>query len=235
MHPTIRQIRAELKKAREIEDNLKQGQFLETDVVREVSQAGFQSVKSLGKEPIFALCEELLGTRADAERLIAFDWAFRCRRQYAEADFVRFEGWLERYVDSWGSCDDFCTHAFGHLVFGHPVHLPRLDHWAQAENRWLRRAAAVVLIYSVRRKTHVATAFHIADILLTDADDLVQKGYGWLLKETSKAEPRRVFDYVMQNKAVMPRTALRYAIEKLPPAWRKRAMAKRAVDKGGNG
>jgi hypothetical protein len=46
------------------------------------------------------------------------------------------------------------------------------------------------------------------------------------LKETCKAEPQQVFDYVMQNKAVMPRTALRYAIEKLPPAWRKRAMAR---------
>jgi 3-methyladenine DNA glycosylase AlkD len=226
MHPTTRQIRAEVKKARETESNLKQGQFLETDLVRKISQAGFQSVKSLGKESILALCEELLGAHADAERLIAFDWAFRCRRQYAEADFARFEGWLERYVDSWGSCDDFCTHAFGGLIYSFPVHLPKLDRWAQAKSLWLRRAAAVVLIYSVRRKAHVEAAFHLADVLLTDAEDLVQKGYGWLLKETCKAEPRRVFDYVMQNKAVMPRTALRYAIEKLPPAWRKRAMAR---------
>jgi 3-methyladenine DNA glycosylase AlkD len=176
MHPTIRQIPAELKKARETESHLKQGQLLETDLVRKISQAGFQSVKSLGKESIFALCDELLDANADAERLIAFDWAFRCRRQYAEADFVRFEGWLERYVDSWGSCDDFCTHGFGGLIYSFPVHLPKLDRWAQAESRWLRRAAAVALIYSVRRKAHVETAFHLADLLLTDGDDLVQKG-----------------------------------------------------------
>lgn len=226
MHPIIRQIRAELKKARETKGNLKQSQSLETNAVRKISQAGFQSLKSLGKELIFNLCEDLLDTHADAERLIAFDWAFRCRRQYAEADFARFEGWLERYVDSWGSCDDFCTHAFGCLLYSFPAHLPKLDRWAQAENRWLRRAAAVVVIYSVRRKAHVETAFHLADLLLTDGDDLVQKGYGWLLKETSKAEPRQVFAYVMQNKTVMPRTALRYTIEKLPAAWRKRAMAK---------
>ena len=129
-------------------------------------------------------------------------------------------------MDSWGSCDDFCTHAFGCLLSSFPVHLPRLDRWAQAGNRWLRRAAAVVLTYSVRRKVQVQTAFHLADLLLTDTDDLVQKGYGWLLKETSNAEPRQVFDYVMQNKAAVPRTALRYAIEKLPLAWRKRAMSK---------
>ena len=226
MHPIIRQIRAELKKTRETKSNLKQGQFLETDIVRKISQSGFQSVKSLGKELIFDLCEELLVTHADAERLIAFDWAFRFRRQYAEADFIRFEGWLERYVDGWSSCDDFCTHAFGCLLYSFPVQMPKLDRWTQAESRWLRRAAAVVLIYSVRRKVHVEAAFHLADLLLTDGDDLVQKGYGWLLKETCKAEPRQVFDYVMRNKTAMPRTALRYAIDKLPPAWRKRAMAR---------
>ena len=46
------------------------------------------------------------------------------------------------------------------------------------------------------------------------------------LEETCKAEPQKVFDYVRQNRIAMPRTALCYAIEKLPPAWRKRAMAR---------
>ena len=228
MHPIIRQVRAEIATARQTESHLKHGQLLETDIVRKISQAGSQPLKALGKELIFNLCEDLLDTHADAERLVAFDWAFRCRRQYTAVDLGRFEGWLERYVDGWSSCDDFCTHAFGCLLYSYPNGLPKLDRWAESQNRWLRRAAAVAVIYSVRRKAQMETAFHIADLLLTDTDDLVQKGYGWLLKETSKAEPRRVFAYVMQNKAAMPRIALRYAIEKLPTAWRKCAMARPA-------
>ncbi len=57
-----------------------------------------------------------------------------------------------------------------------------------------------------------------------DKDDMVQKGYGWMLKEASKKHQAEVFDYVMKRKAEMPRTALRYAIEKMPAEMRKKAM-----------
>jgi len=59
-----------------------------------------------------------------------------------------------------------------------------------------------------------------------DDDDLVQKGYGWMLKAASEAHQREVFEYVMKNKTEMPRTALRYAIEKMPEELRKAAMEK---------
>jgi 3-methyladenine DNA glycosylase AlkD len=55
---------------------------------------------------------------------------------------------------------------------------------------------------------------------------MVQKGYGWLLKEASKKHQEEVFDFVMRRKAEMPRTALRYAIEKMPIDLKKRAMAR---------
>jgi len=66
--------------------------------------------------------------------------------------------------------------------------------------------------------------FEISDLLLLDEDDLVQKGYGWLLKVASHLHQKEVFDYVMKNKENMPRTALRYAIEKMPQSLRKEAM-----------
>jgi 3-methyladenine DNA glycosylase AlkD len=55
-------------------------------------------------------------------------------------------------------------------------------------------------------------------------DDLVQKGYGWMLKAASEFDQKAVFDYVMSKKDVMPRTALRYAIEKMPQELRTEAM-----------
>jgi 3-methyladenine DNA glycosylase AlkD len=54
----------------------------------------------------------------------------------------------------------------------------------------------------------------------------VQKGYGWMLKEAGRNHQKEVFHYVMKNRAVMPRTALRYAIEKMPENLRKQAMKK---------
>jgi 3-methyladenine DNA glycosylase AlkD len=71
------------------------------------------------------------------------------------------------------------------------------------------------------------TPFDITDLtdqLLLDKDDLVQKGYGWLLKVASHLHQKEVFDYVMKNKEHMPRTALRYAIEKMPQSLRREAM-----------
>jgi len=68
--------------------------------------------------------------------------------------------------------------------------------------------------------------FAMADLFLADEDDMVQKGYGWMLKEASNKFPNEVFEYVMNNKKEMPRTALRYAIEKLPVDKRKKAMKK---------
>jgi 3-methyladenine DNA glycosylase AlkD len=55
---------------------------------------------------------------------------------------------------------------------------------------------------------------------------MVQKGYGWMLKSASKPHENEIFDFVMQNKARMPRTALRYAIEKMPSELKASAMAK---------
>ncbi|MEN1760405.1 DNA alkylation repair protein [Anoxynatronum sibiricum] len=66
----------------------------------------------------------------------------------------------------------------------------------------------------------------IADILLMDQDDLVRKGYGWMLKAASEAHQQEIHDYVMKRKTEMPRTSLRYAIEKMPKELKAAAMEK---------
>ena len=226
MEEVIQQIRQELEEASRIEDNIKDGGWLAVPVVRGISGKYFGKVKHLDKDQVFGLCEILLESGSGPERLIAFDWTFRYRRHYEKADFETFEKWLNKYVDGWGSCDDFCTHAFGSLIRQYPEHIPNVMKWTKSSNRWLRRAAAVVMIYSVRRGENLDTAFQIADLLLTDQDDMVQKGYGWMLKEVSKRDPMSVFNYVTAHKDAMPRTSLRYAIEKLEPARRKKALEK---------
>lgn len=197
-----------------------------TPSIRKMSMKYFAKVKNKTKSEIFQICEELLESGYVEERTIAFDWAFRLKRQYESSDFHVLESWLKKYVHGWGSCDDLCTHAFGAFIFQFPKYVSNVKEWAESANRWMRRASAVVMIYSIRRKQKLERIFEIADLLLTDSDVMVQKGYGWMLKESSNKYPQEIFNYVMKHKRKMPRTALRYAIEKLPPKLKKEAMKK---------
>jgi 3-methyladenine DNA glycosylase AlkD len=137
-----------------------------------------------------------------------------------------FERWVQHYVSNWASCDTLCNHTIGALVERYPVFLENLKTWTASENRWMRRASAVSLIIQARKGLFLNDVFDLAERLLTDADDLVQKGYGWLLKAASEAHQDAVFQFVMAHKAFMPRTALRYAIEKMPPTLKAEAMKK---------
>jgi len=80
------------------------------------------------------------------------------------------------------------------------------------------------LILPARKGMFLEDVLQISDLLLKDKDDLVQKGYGWLLKEASKKHQEEVYDYIMKRKGEMPRTALRYALEKMPEDLRRSAM-----------
>ncbi|MFH1253449.1 MAG: DNA alkylation repair protein [Candidatus Uhrbacteria bacterium] len=184
----------------------------------------FFEIKDLSKKEIFNLCEELLKAGTNEEEKIAFDWAYRLKRQFAPGDFLVFEKWLKKYVSNWGSCDDFCTHAFGDLLLQYPKFLSRVQKWARSKNRWERRAAAVILIFGVRQGKFLAEIFKTSSVLLKDEDDLVRKGYGWALKEASNVFSKEVFAYVMKNRKQMPRVALRYAVEKMPVEWKRETM-----------
>ena len=225
MNAIISDLRQSLQDAKKDPQNLK-GRSLNTPAVRKVAKESFAWVRKMTKAELFELCERLLDSGTWEQRTIAFEWAFRARRQFTAQDFTRFESWLTQYVDGWGSCDDFCTHAFGDLIYKFPEHIPNVKAWTQSGNRWVRRGAAVVMIYGIRREQRYGDCFEIADLLLMDGDDLVQKGYGWMLKEISKHDPKAVFEFVMQRKERMPRTALRYAIEKIQPELRRQAMEK---------
>ncbi len=197
-----------------------------TPVVRRLSARYFRQIKDHEVDRVLELCETLLETRTAEDRTIAFDWAFRCRRQFRPEHFAVFERWLEVYVHDWGGCDDLCTHALGDLVLRDPECMPHVKEWTGAENRWLRRASAVSLIYAARKGKLLPVIFDVTEALLKDPDDMVQKGCGWLLKVASKTHEDEVFQYVMRNRDRMSRTTLRYAIEKMPADRGRQAMGK---------
>ena len=156
-------------------------------------------------------------------RFVAFEWAGKLDRQYTQKDFARFERWLKRYVDNWGACDHLCG-ILGKLITKFPDLSARRKKWTSSSNLWLRRASAVALIEPIRQGRLLEDVFETAETLLKDEEDLVQKGYGWMLKVTGDYFFEYARDFVMKHKHDMQRTALRYAIEKWPLARRREAM-----------
>lgn len=197
-----------------------------TPIVVKLAAQYFKNIRNLEKKEIFILCEELWQSGYTEESFIACNWSYSIHKQYEEKDFKIFGKWVNNYVSNWATCDSFCNHTIGTYVTMYPNCLSNLKKWAKSKNRWMRRACAVSLIIPARHGKFLKDIFEIANILLHDPDDLVQKGYGWMLKAASQAHQSQVFDYVMKNKAVMPRTALRYAIEKMPKDLKNKAMVK---------
>lgn len=218
MKKTINRIRSDI----EIEKNKNSGRIM-TPAVRRVCKKHFTELNNLPKSDMFAICEGLLDTNEWESRMVAFEFAFRIKR-YTQDDCSVLFRWLTNHVHGWDSCDDLCTHAFGLYLFQYPSYIEEVKNWTGCQNQWIRRAAAVVTIYSIRRQRLLGDALEISDLLLTDDEDLVCKGYGWMLKEVSIHEPQMIYDYVLHRKHKMPRVALRYAIERLSPEFRAIAM-----------
>lgn len=195
-------------------------------IVHKMAKEYFKIIKNEPKETIFNGCELLLESNYIEESLIACDWAFALKKQFSTSDFIRFENWIETYITNWATCDTLCTKSMGAFLIMYPKSLNNLKKWTASENRWKRRAAAVSLIAPSKKGLFHNDIIEISDLLLLDEDDMVQKGYGWMLKVTSQVNEKVIFDYVMTNKSKMPRTALRYAIEKMSKELKQQAMKK---------
>jgi 3-methyladenine DNA glycosylase AlkD len=199
---------------------------IKTAIVVCTSKKYFKEIEHLGKAEVFILCDDLFSSGFLEEAFIACNWSYFIRKQFEENDIQLFENWLEKYITNWASCDTFCNHTIGAFLEQYPKQISRIKKWTTSGNRWLRRAAAVSLIIPAKNGKFLKDAFEISDSLIADSDDLVQKGYGWLLKEESRVNQKEVLNYILKNKKIMPRTALRYAIEKMPMESRAKAMEK---------
>ena len=231
----IDKIRYQLKENIDIETKEKGQRFfkekidlygVKTPVVLKISKDRFKDIETFDKAEIFRLIEILWQSGMLEESFVACNWTYSLRKSFQPNDFERFKNWIDLYITNWASCDTFCNHSMGVFIQMYPNFLMELKKMTQSENRWMRRASAVSLIIPAREGLFLDAIFEIADKLLLDQDDLVQKGYGWMLKAASESHQQDVFDFVMKRKAIMPRTSLRYAIEKMPKELRKQAMDK---------
>jgi len=235
MDTIILEIRSELQKNIDLKTQESSRKFFKEEIqsygvksvfVSKMSKDYFKSIKNNSKEEIFGLCEQLWKSQTLEESFIACNWSYFVHKEYQPNDFKVFEKWISNYVNNWASCDTLCNHTVGEFIEMYPEYVSRLKEMAKSENRWMRRASAVSLIIPAKKGLFLQDIFEIADMLLMDKDDLVQKGYGWMLKVACQKHQQDVFDYIIRKKSIMPRTALRYAIEKMPEDMKKAAMEK---------
>ncbi|MCE5197469.1 MAG: DNA alkylation repair protein [Armatimonadota bacterium] len=173
------------------------------------------------------LCDVLLSHKILEVTLFALTFLARFAEQMGEAEFLRCEGWLrENLCDSWAAVDHLGPHVLDTVVCNHPEFIERIMTWTHSDNRWLRRASAVTFILLARQGKFLDVAYNIASKLFADkSDDLVQKGNGWLLREAGMTDPDRLQQFLLAHGPDIPRTTLRYAIEKFPKEQRMELLA----------
>ena len=194
--------------------------------IRRLSAKAFQGLEDKGIENVLSICETLLKEKDYCLNVIAYDFAYRVRKQYNDKTFDIFENWLLKYIRDWNDCDDFCTHAFSELIKKDKKLTDKVVKWAKNHEFAVRRATAVILIPLIRMNKYAGiNPFGIANLLMNDEHDLVQKGYGWMLKVYGEKEPTLVYEYLKENRSKMPRVAFRYAMEKLPTKMKRELMA----------
>ena len=198
---------------------------IRTPIVRKIAKKLFKEIKDLKKQDILNLCEELLKQNDNIKTTIAIQWASQLN--LSEEDFKTLERWLDKYINNWGKIDDMCLNVLSHFIVKCPKFKDKVKTWTTSRNMWKRRASAVAFIQGkswLMHDKYLPDVFEVALDLIHDKEDLVQKGFGWMLKIAAETHQEDVFNFVMQHKREMPRTSLRYAIEKMPKNRKKKAM-----------
>ena len=122
-------------------------------------------------------------------------------------------------VNNW----DLVDSSAGAIVGGHldATQISLLERLARSKDLWERRIAIVATFHFIKQNEFAPT-LRIAEMLLGDSHDLIHKAVGWMLREVGKKDRKALDMFLSKHYRTMPRTALRYAIERHPEAIRKR-------------
>ena len=130
-------------------------------------------------------------------------------------------------INNWDLVDSSAPNVVGVHLATRPRH--RLDKLARSKNLWERRIAIVSTQHFIRNGEFDDT-LRIARLLMRDPHDLIHKAVGWMLREVGKRDRAALESFLAEHAHEMPRTMLRYAIERLPPRDRARFMSARAAN-----
>ena len=173
-----------------------------------------------------AFADLLIRDRHLEAKSVGIEVVARYRRDFAPRLLPKWKRWLAKnYSANWATTDAICGALIGPLLVKHPSLAPRMRAWSRDRNMWVRRASAVGLIPLARRNAAADLAYDIAMRLHGDDEDLIQKAVGWLLRESGKSDERRLEQHLRANGPSIPRTTVRYAIERFALPKRRALLA----------
>jgi 3-methyladenine DNA glycosylase AlkD len=132
--------------------------------------------------------------------------------------------WLEQSCDNWGLVDNLAPSVLAPFLELHPDLIAEVVSWTGSPCLWLRRGATVAFVPLVKKPEYLDTAYEIATLLFNDREDLMHKVVGWLLREAGKTDTERLRAFLLEHGPKIPRTTVRYAIERFPKDERKQLL-----------
>lgn len=199
---------------------------LASDDVREIAASLCRDCrKDWSLAQAVELCEILLPNRYLEAKSVGVLILLRFEKEFGPQVFALIRKWLARdYLDNWASVDTLCPDALGRLLEDHAGLRTKIRTWTAASNRWVQRASAVSFIKLARRGKCLDDAYAVARRLFTADDDLIEKANGWLLREAGKTDMPRLEAFLLKLGPKIPRTTVRYAIERFPEDKRKKLL-----------
>lgn len=200
------------------------GQYSYGDVFIGAPVSKIRLIAKKFKELDFDNIAALLTSKINEERLLAL---IILSNSYQVSDernrdkiFTFYLNHLD-FINNWNLVD-----SSAHLIIGKHIYNKDRNiilNLALSNNLWHRRVAIVATWHFIKLGDLFLT-FKIAEILLGDKEDLIHKATGWMLREAGKVDKGKLVLFLKQHKSVMPRTMLRYAIEKFSTEERKEMM-----------
>jgi 3-methyladenine DNA glycosylase AlkD len=171
-----------------------------------------------------ACCDRLFQFPHLETRAVGFVILAAFHKEFDLALFRRAERWVRRHLDNWASVDVFATLVLAPLLRQHPQLARQLPRWSRSPCLWVRRSAVVALVPLVRHGEQLDLAYKLAAGLFREREDLMHKALGWLLREAGKPDAARLKAFLLRHRAAIPRTTVRYAIERFPSVERRRLL-----------
>jgi 3-methyladenine DNA glycosylase AlkD len=169
-----------------------------------------------------ALADDLIVDPYLETKSVGIELVGRFRRSFSPKLLRRWKRWLAgNHSANWATTDGICGALVGPLLVDHPECAVTMKTWSQSRNLWVRRASIVGLIPLVRTRQGLDLAYETAGVLHRDRADLIQKAVGWTLREAGKVDANRLERYLRAGAATIPRTTVRYAIERFPDTKRR--------------
>jgi len=179
---------------------------------------------------VLALCEILLPRKKFEAKTSAILLLMKFKKEFTPALVPRLKRWLAAdYCDNWACVDVLCPEALAWLIEKHPELIGEITAWTAHPNRWVRRASVVAFVPLARHGRFLDAAYDVAGRMFPVRDDLLEKANGWMLREAGKKDPARLEAFLLRHGPAIPRTTVRYAIERFPEPKRKTLLKKTKV------